>query len=40
MEILSKKTFDILQRNIIEIPSEESLGIAKSPEGPKLDPHF
>ena len=23
-----------------EIPSEEGLGIAKSPEGPKLDPHF
>ena len=26
--------------NIKEIPSEEGLGIAKSPEGPKLDPHF
>ena len=25
---------------IKEIPSEEGLGIAKSPEGPKLDPHF
>ena len=43
----SDQNINILMRNQIlkstqikEIPSEEGLGIAKSPEGPKLDPHF
>ena len=39
---LRVKIEDYIRNDYItkEIPSEEGLGIAKSPEGPKLDPHF